>query len=172
MPNLTYSIHETPSGGGRTAVIGIRAIQTELAQFVKDVITEAAEDGKRTAEALAPRNKWNPGRNPKDSISRNIDTSDRSYAPGGTGGGGQYQVELYAESPHLREVMEGTGHYAGKGNIKPTHGNLLRFEGKGQKFAVREVKGQAPQTEWWERAIEDTERYIESRVDQIDLGHK
>jgi hypothetical protein len=166
MPNITYSVKDS---GGPEAVAGIRAVQKELAQLLRDIVSEAVKEGEAVARAEAPRapNDRNAGHRISDSIR----VSGSSYRAGGSGGGGSYEAELVADAaiaPQLQYVWNGTG---AEGNIKPTHGNVLVFEGyDGQTHFARSVRGQKPQTEWWGRATRTMENYIEARIRSAGIG--
>lgn len=174
MPNLTYSIQERGGTGGRTTIIGIKAIQKELAQQVRDILLQAAKEGEAIAKAQAPKNKNDPGRNAGHTISDSIRISETEYHPGGRGGGGSYKVELIADgaiAPHLQYVFDGTGKFAGKGNIRPTRGNVLIIEkrGEGPQFRTKS-EGQKPQQEWWKDATRVLDAYIQTRIRRDGLG--
>jgi hypothetical protein len=174
MPNLSFSIDERGGTGGRTTVLRIRDDVRGIGDFIRELILEAAHEGELTAKILAPENKTDPFRNRGHTIADSIRVSERAYRPGGLGGGGSYEVELIADgriAPHLEYVFGGTGHHVGKGNIKPTRGNVLVFKKQGEGYKMRfEVKGQAPQQEWWERATETMEEHIRTKVRSAGLG--
>ena len=144
----------------------IRSLGPELRGMIKDVLREAAEEGRKVAEARAPRGQddWkNYGRR----ISDSIQVSEVRFAPGGAGGGGFYQITLYASSdiaPHLPFVFEGTAD-EGAGKIYPSKGNVLALDKGGEGVHFRSwVHGQAPQTEWWEDAHVAVEQSINTNV--------
>jgi hypothetical protein len=168
MPNLTYSIRESGGTGGRTTIIGIKAVRKEIAQQIRDALLESAKEGAAVARANAPRNKFDPDRNRGHKISDSIRVSESEYAPGGVGGGGSYKVELIADgaiAPHLRYVWQGTG------NIRPSRGNVLLIEkgGEGTQFRTK-AKGQQAQTEWWEDATRALDAFLQDRIRKAGLG--
>lgn len=171
MPNINFSIKERGGQGGRTAIIGIRAIRDDVNLEVQRILKEAAEEGKRIAEIEAPRSK--DARNEGRRITDAIRVSERRYQPGGPGGGGTYLMELIADgeiAPHLIDVFEGTAN-KGEGYISPARGNLLTFQkhGEGRKWRPW-VKGQKPQQEWWNRAQQAVEDRIQERVHTSGIG--
>jgi hypothetical protein len=172
MPNLTYTIRKAgPPHDGPTAIVGIHTFTKELREALKGVLEDALSQGHHTAVALAPRGKEDKNRGRR--ISDAIRTEDRPYHPGGHGGGGYYEAALIADaniSPQVRYVFEGTAE-EGRGNIYPAHGNVLRIEKEGEGVKFRpSVRGQKPQTEWWEAAQREMENFIQDRIRTLGLG--
>lgn len=169
--NLQFTINDEGGRGGRTAILGIRAAETEIHDFVLDLIQEAVEEGERVAKALAPRS--NEERNRGRHIADAIRIEGREYRAGGQGGGGTQQVSLVADgeiAPQLVYVYEGTAD-EGTGHIYPARGNVLRLEknGEGPRFRPR-VRGQKPQRDWWEAAQDAMDSYIKQRVRESGIG--
>lgn len=171
MPNLDFTVKESGGQGGRTAVFGIRAIETEIQTVIKEILTQAVEEGERVAKSLAPRGK--DSKNEGRRISDAIRVSNIEYRPGGLGGGGSYQVELIADgeiAPHLHDVFEGTAN-KGEGKIRPAHGNVFAIEKGGEGVHFREwVHGQKPQQEWWEEATRAAESEIRDKIQRFRIS--
>lgn len=150
----------------------IQATGAEFRGMIKEVLREAAETGRKVAEAGAPRGPILE-RNDGGRISDSIQISDVNYRPGGAGGGGFYTIRLFASSaiaPHLKYVFEGTADQ-GAAKIYPARGNVLVLDkgGEGRKF-VKWVHGQRAQTGWWEDAHIAVEGEIEAGVRGMNLG--
>lgn len=148
----------------------IQAAGREFRDQIKAVLEEAAETGRKVAEAGAPRDLTfkNNGRRISDSIL----VDNVRYAPGGSGGGGNYEIRLYASgaiAPHLRYVFEGTGGRDRK--IYPAHGNVLAIQKEGEEVSFRRwTHGQDPQTAWWEDAHYAMEDAITAGVQRMNVG--
>lgn len=174
--NLDFNIREAGGSGGRTAVVGMRAVQKDLQEFIKGLVERAAKEGQRVAEAEAPRGKSEPrdGRRIVDSIK----VGHVHYSPGGLGGGGSYEVELYADgaiAPHLRYVYEGTAN-EGTGFIRPAKGNIagvlaIEKEGEGVHFR-RWARGQKPQREWWRQGQRAAEEVIAEGIRTLRIDNR
>lgn len=150
------------------ATARIQAVGKELRDEIRALIAEAVDEGRRVAEQEAPRGeeRFHEGGRIRDAIR----VSEVRYAPGGAGGGGFYEADLYASSdiaPQVRFVMEGTAD-EGRGLITPAHGNVFPIEKEGEGIRYRSwVHGQRPQTAWWDHAREATRHYIEAGLDSI-----
>jgi hypothetical protein len=127
---------------------GIRATGERSKEELERAITRAA----RAAEAIIL------AEGPRDSgelLSHvEIRFGNVIYAPGGAGGGGQYEAVVSIDDddvPHLRFVYEGTGIFG------PAGGNIENAE------------GQRPQTAWVENAAEAAEAAIAGEVSSFDI---
>ena len=98
-----------------------------------------------------------------------IEVSPIRYAPGGSGGGGYYEIEVGVDestAPHAEWVLEGTGLF---NRENPTNGifpdgNALRWHGQEGKIFAAWTKGQKPQREWFEGAIRLADAIVDRKV--------
>lgn len=103
-------------------------------------------------------------------IYRAIFVGPMTYRPGAAGGGGYYEINVGVDedrAPHAEFVIEGTGIYNREqpnAGIFPSKGNVLVFEAHGEKVFTAWVRGQEPQREWFEGAMELADRLIEQAV--------
>jgi hypothetical protein len=179
MPEIDFDIREYP---GDTE-LRLQAVRTEFPREAAEIVGEAARRGAEKAREIAPRS--NLFRNEGHRISDSILYELPKYLPGGFGGGGDYEARFFASdeiAPHLEYVLEGTPKGdpgegkifpKARGNLKGTKGNLgvLALQKEGEKVSfVRWVRGQHPQSGWWEVATGVAERYIEERINDILHG--
>lgn len=169
---MEYEIEPEYPGQGLEITARIRAVNRSYRGLIQQILREAAEAGRKTAEIEAPRGEF--GQHQGRRISDSIQVSEINYAPGGAGGGGFYEVHLYADSaiaPHLRYVFEGTAG-EGVGRIYPAHGNVFAIQKEGEATRFRPwVHGQRPQTAWWEHAHEAVESEIAFAVRGMNIGN-
>jgi hypothetical protein len=147
---------------------GIRATGERSKEELERAITRAA----RAAEAIIL------AEGPRDSgelLSHvEIRFGNVIYAPGGAGGGGQYEAVVSIDDddvPHLRFVYEGTGIFGpAGGNIEAAQGNVMAFGKRGEPdIFIENAEGQRPQTAWVENAAEAAEAAIAGEVSSFDI---
>jgi hypothetical protein len=170
--NLRYEITPDRPDQIPQVTARIQAANRELRGLIQAAVHSAVEAGRGIAESEAPegeRGGFDDGVAIRDAIR----TSEIRYAPGGSGGGGFYEVDLYVDSaiaPQVEFVMEGTAD-EGREKIYPSAGNLsgvLAIEKKGEPVHFRMWShGQAPQTLWWDHAHAEIERVLEAEIDNI-----
>lgn len=169
---MRYEIEPEYPGQVPELIARIQATGAEARGFIKELLQESAELGRRVAESQAPRG--NLFDHHGGGISDSIQISSIRYAPGGAGGGGFYEIDLYADSaiaPHLKYVFEGTAD-EGVGKIYPARGNVFTFQKDGEERKFRPwIHGQRPQTAWWEHAHDAVDANISSGIQGMNLGN-
>jgi hypothetical protein len=98
------------------------------------------------------------------------------YKAGGAGGGGSYEATVgidTSQAEHAEIVLEGSGIYNRddpKNGIFPANGNVMVFAGtEGDKVFTRWTRGQTPQREWYDDAVELAARTIQSGLFGLDI---
>lgn len=170
---MRFEIKQGHSTSGPELTARLQAVGAEFRGMIKTILEEAAEEGRRVAQAGAPRSgilRHNDGAR----ISDSIQVTPVRFAAGGAGGGGFYEVSLSASTliaPQLRYVLEGTAN-RGAGKIYPARGNVLAIDKGGEGVHFRRwVHGQAPQTRWWEDAQDAVSASVEAGIESMHLGN-
>jgi hypothetical protein len=138
-----------------------RAIK-EYRDEIQEAMREAAEAAGSYMQLHAPY--------ASGDIYRAIFVGPLTYRPGAAGGGGYYEINVgvdEGQAPHTEHVIEGTGIYNREqpnAGIFPSKGNVMVFQAGGEKVFTAWTKGQEPQREWFENAMELADRLIEQAI--------
>jgi hypothetical protein len=140
-----------------------RAIAEGVGRQLRDIVEQTARFMAEEMRQNAPVD--------QGALRDSIDV-DTGYAPGGAGGGGTYEARVTVGEgiPYFRYVVEGTGEKVGHDPIVAASGRVMpmQYEGKTLAFGAYST-GQDPQSQWITDAQELGRRYIEARVDALDI---
>lgn len=169
-----------------TVSIGIKAIETRLKEQIQEATEDGAQAAKEAMEAGVPR-----GETGDLARSIHIDRSGVFFHAGGLGGGGYWESEVSAGRgvPYTGAVVQGTGIYAGKGNIRPISAPRMMWKGSklwGDPYKARKgtsktrdgrtqhvansTRGQPAQDKWVIAGQEAAKRVIEEKLAELDRG--
>lgn len=154
--------------GAPEFVAAMPGIGKEMRDSVKDIIDDAGKKAAAWMQWMAPRDKGD--------LAAAVRYEPPIFHPGGLGGGGQWESRVYVgeeEEDVARWVYQGTGIFKqvstapGGGYIYPVTGNVMGFEKDGQIVWTRYIKGQRPQREWVDGAMEVADFIVLEGIDHM-----
>lgn len=165
MPSIDYEVT-----GADEALIRIKAIPNDVERQIRDIVDEASEVAFAEMEMRVPQSVLSGSIERPDhrTIKESLAIETITFAPGGLGGGGFYEVQVGAlDNPpsHFEAVVGGSSNFP-RSTGERNNFQLMGFPGN--FFMHRE--GQDPQREWIDDAIDLARTHVATRIQTIHIG--
>lgn len=173
--NISFDIEEGEGPASVNLYLHLQAVHQKVREQVRDAINLAADEAVLYARTHVPETD-SPGPHLRDTIRR---SDELTYLPGGSGGGGFYEVHVVAGGhdperwPNPFWLIEGTGLF-GPRNERIYPKRETRWMGPGWWFGEggwfwKSTKGQRPQPGWWLGAGDTADAVLAEAAHNIDM---